>query len=238
MNTKISDAASHELAYAVEKVLGNRDGKRDAELDDLLVMAMNELNSINHLAADAVPVEIPTGAIVNGAAFADRLERDYQFECQAGPLVNCSDYVEFRRCFDHLAQWASQLPALYTHPQPAALNEVGEIPALPKGRFVTDRHSGTSFVSYTAEQMQDYARAALAATGKQQVGEVRGIPGNVITHRRAWRKALEIARDAAEVSPPDINDHAYWEHEIRAFDRTFDRLWALIEQRDAGAGVE
>lgn len=39
--------AGHELAYAVEKALGNRDGQRDAELDELLAMAMNELNAIN-----------------------------------------------------------------------------------------------------------------------------------------------------------------------------------------------
>lgn len=51
---------------------------------------------------------------------------------------------------------------------------VDELPPLPKSRFVTDRHSGTSFSSYTAEQMQDYARAALSATGKQQVGEPNG----------------------------------------------------------------
>lgn len=63
-------------------------------------------------------------------------------------------------------EWAEQF-----NPQPAELSEVsgnsGELPPLPKGRFVTDRHSGTSFQSYTTEQMQDYARAALAATGKQ-----------------------------------------------------------------------
>lgn len=43
-----------------------------------------------------------------------------------------------------------------------------ELPELPKARFVTDRHSGTSFVSYTAEQMGDYARAAMA-TVKQSL---------------------------------------------------------------------
>ena len=62
---------------------------------------------------EPVAVEVPQGAIINGAAFADRLEHDYQFECPAGPLANCTDYVEFRRCFDFLAQWASSLPPLY-----------------------------------------------------------------------------------------------------------------------------
>lgn len=61
-------------------------------------------------------IEVPQGAIVNGAAYADRLERDYNFQCDAGPLNLCSDYVEFRRCFDHLAEWASNLPKLYASP--------------------------------------------------------------------------------------------------------------------------
>ncbi len=43
---------------------------------------------------------------------------------------------------------------------------------------------------------------------------------DLITHRASWRNALVIARDHAEVRDPDINDKAYWEHEIRAFDRT------------------
>ncbi len=89
---------------------------------------------------------------------------------------------------------------VYLHPQPAELNEVsgnsGELPPLPKGRFITDRYSGTSFLSYTAEQMQDYARAALAATGKQQVGEVQvdSFLGYVRT------KAIKALREDDEVT--------------------------------------
>ncbi|MPS42744.1 MAG: hypothetical protein E2597_01070 [Stenotrophomonas sp.] len=75
---------------------------------------------------ELVPVEIPQGAIINGAAFADRLEHDYQFECPGGPLVNCTDYVEFRRCFDFLAQWASGLPPLYAAP-PAQAVDLGAV---------------------------------------------------------------------------------------------------------------
>lgn len=44
------------------------------------------------------------------------------------------------------------------------------------------------------------------------------------THRSAWRNALEISRSHARVDPPDVNDKAYWDHELRAFDRTFDAL--------------
>nr|WP_313659084.1 hypothetical protein [Achromobacter ruhlandii] len=53
----------------------------------------------------------PTGAIVNGRALADRLEA-YPFESQGGDLRLCSDWVEFRRCFEYLAEWVgSHAPA-------------------------------------------------------------------------------------------------------------------------------
>jgi hypothetical protein len=47
------------------------------------------------------------------------------------------------------------------------------------------------------------------------------IPDDFMTHREAWRKALETARDHAKVSAPDVDDKAYWERELRAFDRAF-----------------
>ena len=47
------------------------------------------------------------GAIVNGRVYADRLEHHYKFECEAGPLHLCNDWVEFRRCFDWLAEHAT-----------------------------------------------------------------------------------------------------------------------------------
>ncbi|WP_320703926.1 hypothetical protein [Enterobacter asburiae] len=49
--------------------------------------------------------EVPMGAIVNGRAFADRLEA-YPFECQGGNLNMCSDWQELLRCFEHLSEWA------------------------------------------------------------------------------------------------------------------------------------
>ncbi|EPV8495755.1 hypothetical protein ACWATB_004028 [Escherichia coli] len=49
--------------------------------------------------------ETPLGAIENGRAFADRLE-NYQFECEGGNLNMCSDWQEFRRCFEYLSEWA------------------------------------------------------------------------------------------------------------------------------------
>lgn len=65
--------------------------------------------------ADAVPVaaEYPAGAVENGRAYAARLESSYQFECEAGPLSNCSDWHDLIRCFEHLAEWpANHLAAI------------------------------------------------------------------------------------------------------------------------------
>jgi len=42
---------------------------------------------------------------------------------------------------------------------------------------------------------------------------------DIKTHYSAWREALVIARDNAEVKLPDIDDRSYWEHEIKALDR-------------------
>ncbi|PRD96816.1 hypothetical protein C6P88_02590 [Burkholderia contaminans] len=47
------------------------------------------------------------------------------------------------------------------------------------------------------------------------------IPDGFRSNREAWRLALTIARDLAKVHGPDVDDKAYWEHEIRAFDRAF-----------------
>ena len=47
------------------------------------------------------------------------------------------------------------------------------------------------------------------------------IPDGFKSNHEAWRLALTIARDLATVQGPDIDDEAYWQHEIRAFDRAF-----------------
>jgi hypothetical protein len=73
------------------------------------------------------PVQEPVGcegAIVNGRVYADRLERDYQFECEAGPLHLCNDWVEFRRCFEWLA----------THPTPPAAQPAVQREHITDGR--------------------------------------------------------------------------------------------------------
>lgn len=53
----------------------------------------------------------PAGAIVNGRTLADRLEA-YPFQSEGGDLRLCADWVEFRRCFEYLAEWVgSRAPA-------------------------------------------------------------------------------------------------------------------------------
>ncbi|MBR8427286.1 hypothetical protein [Burkholderia cenocepacia] len=47
------------------------------------------------------------------------------------------------------------------------------------------------------------------------------IPDDFRTHHSAWREGLVIARDRAIVQAPDVDDRAYWEHEISAYDRAF-----------------
>lgn len=47
------------------------------------------------------------------------------------------------------------------------------------------------------------------------------IPDAFRSNHEAWRLALTVAQDLAKVQGPDIDDKAYWEHEIRAFDRAF-----------------
>ncbi|GEM_PF-5289612 len=62
------------------------------------------------------------------------------------------------------------------------------------------------------------------AMREQAAPAAAGIPGNFITHRHAWRNALGIAK--AHATGDDVS---YWEHELAAFDRSFDRLWALMQ---------
>lgn len=65
----------------------------------------------------------PLGACENGAVFLDRLERDYQFDCEAGPLVLCSDWVELRRCFAAMAEFIRH-PETALTPAPQAEGQV------------------------------------------------------------------------------------------------------------------
>jgi len=68
------------------------------------ITAIKQARSAPYVASQLVQEPVGcNGAIVNGRVYADRLEHDYKFECEAGPLHLCNDWVEFRRCFEWLA---------------------------------------------------------------------------------------------------------------------------------------
>lgn len=52
------------------------------------------------------------------------------------------------------------------------------------------------------------------------------------THARGWRSLLAKAADKAIRRPPDIDDRAYWEHEIAVFDRVVAALARLDVHAD------
>lgn len=70
--------------------------------------------------------------------------------------------------------------------------------------------------------------AALAAKPAVKDDEtvVEAPPDDLFTHKDAWRVALVEMRNTSEVSSPDIDDQAYWQHELDVFDRVFAALAA------------
>jgi hypothetical protein len=55
------------------------------------------------------------------------------------------------------------------------------------------------------------------------------------THRESWRKAIILARDfASEGSEDPEADRLYWNHELRAFDRTFAAISSMPTIADEG----
>lgn len=60
------------------------------------------------IAAPAVERQVPNGAIENGRAFMERVEQLYDFTDGHGhQLANCSDWQEFVKCFEYLAEHTS-----------------------------------------------------------------------------------------------------------------------------------
>lgn len=49
------------------------------------------------------------------------------------------------------------------------------------------------------------------------------IPANFTTHRSAWRDAITECINV-EMAKGNLDQAAYWEHELAAFDRAFNRL--------------
>ncbi|MEI4518646.1 MULTISPECIES: hypothetical protein [unclassified Stenotrophomonas] len=95
-------------------------------------------------------------------------------------LIDWPDEPDLGHYFAEEPSINARSQPLYTHPQPAELSEVsgnsGELPPLPEpsemGYYIDSTMRKGTVLGYNREQMQDYARAALAATGKQQGGEV------------------------------------------------------------------
>ena len=97
----IAAEAAIKQALALDKMAENA---RELGLDYEPVLKDNSNYRLDPPFAEPVGCE---GAIVNGRVYADRLEHDYKFECEAGPLHLCNDWVEFRRCFEWLAEHAT-----------------------------------------------------------------------------------------------------------------------------------
>ena len=72
--------------------------------------AIRSLRTAIQQAAETEPVDFPAGAIVNGRTLMQRIEA-YPFESQGGDIRMCSDWHDLRRCFEHLADYASTRPA-------------------------------------------------------------------------------------------------------------------------------
>ena len=100
--------------------------------------------------------EAPLGAIENGRVFLQRLADHYDFTCEAGSLANCSDFHEAVRCFEHIAQWISDLSAL----EPSAARELALEEA---ARECEKRGAVTSADAIRALSSPDHADAGKTA---------------------------------------------------------------------------
>lgn len=109
--------------------------------------------------------DAPLGAIENGRAFADRLE-NYQFECEGGNLNMCSDWQEFRRCFEYLSEWV--MHSQTEHPATDAFLAEVKTEARKEGAyFVANRMLAAweaGFIDDTAKNAADIARMILTST--------------------------------------------------------------------------
>jgi DNA-binding GntR family transcriptional regulator len=88
----------------------------------------------------------------------------------------------------------------------------------------------------TAEEAQSVAREALSLlTTKASDDELVEAFVDLRTHRESWRKAIILARDfASEGSEDPEADRLYWNHELRAFDRTFAAISSMPTIADEG----
>ncbi|WP_064748681.1 hypothetical protein [Lysobacter antibioticus] len=110
----------------------------------------------------------PAGAIENGRALFEHIEV-MDFECEGGPLRNCVDWNELRRCFEHLAECASKVAAPAVGVDEARQYvQVGEV-------FVDKYRNGEWMLGWTVEDPDDYPPgtpvfALTAALGREGGG--------------------------------------------------------------------
>ncbi|MCQ5824111.1 hypothetical protein MZC30_15910 [Escherichia coli] len=167
-NIKGLVAAGHEMASELKAECGAVDMRSVAKLiSDLATQLEVQLVRANALAAENAGLrpDIPLGAIENGRAFADRLE-NYQFECEGGNLNMCSDWQEFRRCFEYLSEWA--MHSQTEHPATDAFLAEVKTEARKEGvYFVANRMLAAweaGFIDDTAKNAADIARMILTST--------------------------------------------------------------------------
>ncbi|MFY3576864.1 hypothetical protein ACOTI8_29620 [Achromobacter xylosoxidans] len=129
----------------------------------------------------------PSGAIVNGRVLADRLEA-YPFESQGGDLRLCSDWVEFRRCFEYLAEWVgSRAPAAGdARPVLPPLNDdLADILGRPNFRCAD-----------LAELLRADGKQIKRKSEHEQAAVIHFLLGHYLQHGSDWRETAGSALDA------------------------------------------
>jgi hypothetical protein len=91
-------------------------------------------------------------------------------------------------------------------------------PVLSSSRSVADE------AVRRVEAERDEALQAKAALSPDIAGLIEDGDHYLKTHGDNCRTAMLIAKDHAEVSPPDIDDKSYWDHEIAALEAALSRI--------------
>jgi hypothetical protein len=182
-------ASPAPIAYAVYGINGA--GKRHLRAvkplaadwqidDDGLGDRWSGNEPLGALASPAVArdVDFPAGALHNGEAYANRLENIYDFECGAGPLRNCHEWIELRRCLSHIAGYLAS-PAVSQKAAPEAIT--GWRDALRWSKANTDYHG---YIAFTPGQLEHFVsmligdwlpkQAAPAPATQQAVSQMDG----------------------------------------------------------------
>ena len=77
-------------------------GKTEYPIDPATVL---QLIQLVRRSTSGSAIEFPAGALHNGEEYANRLENIYDFQCEAGPLRNCYEWTELRRCMAAVAEY-------------------------------------------------------------------------------------------------------------------------------------